>query len=341
MTVAVSKFLKSKEFFPITFHFKELDGELISIEKRPRFMNFDIIDFYSNNSHIGMIIQIQKTSNKIMMGPVTINKPYEFRNILNFTFIKLLEYYGLDDIQRIEIIDVSSLEFKNFLINLEFKKDGDLYYYDILPDRKDEFIKKLESLDIKILNRKEQIKNLVKYINEGLSEDEINELYKKILEKIEKREEVSEKYWENRLVAQLNLMLSTAKLFKNKVHKEEVLDLCIKTMIGYFDLDLKTILFKEFINLLNNKGVHQISNIQKIIEQMKELFSEEIKKIDVEKYINWINENTPIWRKNLEIKEQYRTQKILSSKLTISDFGKNIQGEAKNLIESFVKHFNV
>ncbi|MHA1297946.1 MAG: hypothetical protein ACTSO9_00725 [Candidatus Helarchaeota archaeon] len=338
--MTLNKFFSSKEFFPISMYFEEANGEAISIEKRPRLTDSDIIDIYSNGSHVGMIIQIRKLSNELIIGPSTINKTHDFRSILNFTFVKLLEYYGLDGIEKIEVEEAKNIEFRKFLNDLGFTENNGVFYCDISGDNCTKFLEKIESMDIKILNRKEQIYNIISFINADKSKEEIDQMAENIIAKIKKQEEVDETYWENLLVSQLNVMLSTARVFKDKLDYEEFFDLCIKTIIGYFDIDLKIPLFKEFVSYLQGKGFHPISNIQKVIEQMKDLFAKEIEHINMEKYIEWIKKNLPIWRRNRKIKEQFKKQKELASKLKISDFGESIPLEIQPLIQSIVNHYN-
>jgi len=106
-----SKFFKNKEFFPIDIQF---GGESIQIQKRARKGDTDVIDIYSNKNHIGMFVGIEKNAKILRFGPAGINKSHSYREILNYTFIRLLEYYSLDNINAIIVDPPENSDLWNF-----------------------------------------------------------------------------------------------------------------------------------------------------------------------------------------------------------------------------------
>jgi len=81
-----------------------------------------------------MFVGIEKSANMLKFGPSGINKSHAYRNILNFTFVKLLEYYGLKDVESI-IIDVpENVEFKEFLISLGMIVKNNRFVLEIMPE---------------------------------------------------------------------------------------------------------------------------------------------------------------------------------------------------------------
>ena len=108
------KFYQTKEYFPIEINFG--DKETIKIPKRPRKTTTEIIDLYANTIHIGMFVGIEKKGNELHFGPTGLNKSHVYRNILDYTFVRLLEYYGLNDLEKIISICTYFNYFYNFYI---------------------------------------------------------------------------------------------------------------------------------------------------------------------------------------------------------------------------------
>jgi len=331
-------FLVSKEFFPVLIQVDE--GEVFAIDTRSRLGKAGIIDISCNETHIGMIIGIKKTANRLFFGPSAINKPYKFRNILPYSFIKLLEYYSVDGIEGINVWIPEDQEFREFLIDLGFEEIGDDLIYNITPETLQKLGKKLLSKEVRIRNREEQIKYLVEICNKGKTAEEIENISRRVLKKVKDEGVLDKVYWDNRKVGQINLMIHAAALLEDNLKKDEFFDEIIKTIISSFDLDVRLPLVHELINAFQGKRPFNVLYVQKMVEELQKILPEQIKKIDKEKYLEWINDNMPIWKIHCKQIEKLNEEKQISNKLTISDFGKNINRDFLDIITDFVNHYN-
>ena len=168
------KFFKSKEFFPIEVKFGE--AEIIRLTKRPRKAITEIIDIYSNDLHIGMFIGIERVGNKLKFGPAGMNRSHSFRGILNFTFIKLFEYFGLDGIDSITIDVPEDMEFKNFLSSLGFIKKGNYLSIDFDEKKIMEFLSFLEKIPAEIASQVGQIRTIIQMNMENTDNKKLDEM---------------------------------------------------------------------------------------------------------------------------------------------------------------------
>lgn len=340
--MSTSKFLESKEFFPLNALFEDGVKEKISIVKRPRVGNSDsdIIDFYVNGSHIGMIIQIRKTDNEIQFGASVVNTPFDFRNILPFAFVKMLEYYGLQGIKTIKVLEPKNIEFKQFLIDLGFEYQNEFFKLDISGENAQKFVEKVQKLAVRISNKQEQLMNIIKHLNRNKNKVDIDKMFDNLIEKVKKDESVKDEFWENRKIAQISTILTCAYLFENKVPKEEFLDSIIKTVIAYFDFNSRIPLMKEFLNCIKNNKTFSLPQVQKLIDLMRKVLGEEMKHIDEQKYHEWARENQKIWELHYNLHKQIKQTKEKNSVLHFEDFGESISPDFKQLVEAFINHYN-
>lgn len=337
-----SKFLESKEFFPLNILFEDGVKEKISIVKRPRIGNSDsdIVDFYANGSHIGMIIQIRKTEDEIQFGASVVNTPFDFRNILPFAFTKMLEYYGLQGIKTIKVLEPKNIEFKQFLIDLGFENQNELYKIDISGEYGQKLIEKIQQMNIHISNKQEQLVNIINHLNRNKNKIDIDKMVDNLIEKVKKDESVKEEFWENRKIAQISTILTCAYLFKHKVPKEEFLDSIIKTVIAYFDFNARIPLMKEFLNCIKNNKTFSLPQVQKLIDLMRKVLGEEMQHIDENKYLEWAKENQKIWEIHYNLHKQIKETKQKNSVLRFEDFGDSIHPDFKQIVEAFINHYN-
>jgi len=333
------KFFKSKEFFPIDVKFGE--AEIIRLTKRPRKTISEIIDIYSNDLHIGMFIGIEKVGNKLKFGPAGMNRSHSYRGILNFTFIKLLEYFGLAGIDIVTIDVPEDLEFKNFLSLLGFTKNGNKLSIEFDKKKKD-FLSYLEKNPTEIASQVGQIRNII-HMNTGEIDDlKLNQMVDKIVDKIKNMDPLGKTFWDNRKIAQLNYYLSTAIVLASDLEKGEFLDLFIKTTICSLDTHVREPYLEDMFLALEGKRIFDMPYIQIMIEKMRSLMPNEIKSLGKEKdhFRKWVYDLLPTWKLNDKLVSETRTKIVEDSQLTLNDFGGNIQLDYFSIIQSLIDHYN-
>ena len=327
--------LKSKEFFPVVVN---SDGETIRVVSRLR-KSENIIDILSNDSHIGMLIGVDKLGDIIKIGPAVVNKSHEFRNILTFVFVKLLEYYGLDGVKQINVKEPDNYEFHEFLLSLGFVVSGKNMVLDIGGDNAKQLLEKLSKIDVNMRTQKGQIEAVLK-LNLTADQAKVRELSTKIFEKVSKDESLDKQYWDNRKISQINVMVSSAYWQQKTLIKEEFLDLIIKTLVSAFDLNLRLPVLYDLIDALKGKKPFDQNYVQKIVERMQKICKAEIKHLTAKKFEEWIKENMPGWELNKKILEETDKNKKESSKLKIEDFGGINNPATKVMVESLINHYN-
>ncbi|QEE16972.1 hypothetical protein DSAG12_02803 [Promethearchaeum syntrophicum] len=331
------KFFKSKEFFPIETKFGE--AETIRLTKRPRKAITEIIDIYSNDLHIGMFIGIEKIGSKLIFGPAGMNRSHSYRGILNFTFIKLLEYFGLDGVKSITIDVPEDMEFKNFLSSLGFTKSGSKLLLEIKIKN---FLSYLEKNPTEIASQVGQIRNIIQMNATEIDDQKLNEMVDKIVDKIKNMDPLGKSFWDNRKIAQLNYYLSTAIVFASELEKEEFLDLFIKTTVCSLDTHVREPYLEDIFLALEGKRIFDMPYVQIMIEKIRSLMPEEIKALEKEKdhFRKWVYDHLPTWKLNDKLVLETRIKIIKDSQLTLNDFGGNIQLDYFNIIQSLIDHYN-
>jgi len=333
------KFFKSKEFFPIEIKFGEV--EIIRLTKRPRKTITEIIDIYSNDLHIGMVIGIEKVGNKLRFGPAGMNRSHSYRGILNFTFIKILEYFGLDGIDLVSIDVPEDLEFKNFLSLLGFTKTGSNLSLDLIEKKKD-FLSYLEKNPIEIASQVGQIRNIIHMNADELDNKKLDEMVDKIVDKIKNMDPLGKTFWDNRKIAQLNYYLSTAIILATDLEKGEFLDLFIKTSICSLDTHVREPYLEDMFLALEGKRIFDMPFIQIMIEKIRALMPKEIKSLGKEKdhFRKWVYDLLPTWKLNDKLVSETRIKIVKDSQLTLNDFGGNIQLDYFSIVQSLINHYN-
>ena len=333
------KFFKSKEFFPIEVKFGE--AEIIRLTKRPRKTITEIIDIYSNDLHIGMFIGIEKIGTQLKFGPAGMNRSHSFRGILNFTFIKLLEYFSLDDVSEIVIEVPEDLEFKNFLNSLGFTKKGSRLSLELADENKLKgFLSYLEENPVEIASQVGQIRTIIKLNDDNIDEHKLNEMVDKIVEKIKNMDPLGKTFWDNRKIAQLNYYLSTAIIFASQLEKEEFLDLFIKTTICSFEIHVRDPYLEDMFLALEGKRIFDMPYIQTMIEKIRSLMADEIKSLNKDELREWVYIHMPTWKLNDKIVTETRKKIVEESQLKFSDFGSNINIDLMHIVQSLIDHYN-
>jgi hypothetical protein len=335
--VDTGQFLKSKEYFPIVINLS--DGETIRVVSRLR-KTENIIDILSNDSHIGMLIGVDKVDNMIKIGPAVVNKSHEFRNMLTFVFVKLLEYYGLDNVKVISVKEPDNFEFHEFLASVGFVVLGKNMVLDITGDNVQKFLEKLSKIDVNVRTQKGQIEAVLKLNNANVDVNKIQELSGKIFEKVSKDESLDKIYWDNRRISQINVMVSSAYWQQGTLIKEEFLEIFIKTLVSAFDLNLRLPVLYDLIDALKGKKPFEQNYVQKIVEKLQKICKAEIKHMTPNKYEDWIKENMSGWELNKKVLEETDKNKKESSKLKIEDFGGINNPATKLMVESLINHYN-
>ncbi|MHA1510322.1 MAG: hypothetical protein ACTSRX_01220 [Promethearchaeota archaeon] len=336
------KFFKSKEFFPIELKFGE--AEIIRLTKRPRKAITEIIDIYSNELHIGMIIGIEKVGNKLIFGPAGMNRSHSYRGILNFTLIKLLEYFGLNGINVITIDVPEDKEFKNFLSKLGFSKAGSKLSLELI-EKKEDFLSYLEKNPTEIVSQVGQIRTIIKMNTEELDDEKLDEMVNKIVDKIKKMDPLGKVFWDNRKIAQINYYLSTAIINDSTIktlEKEEFLDLFIKTTVSSLDTHVREPYLEDIFQALEGKRIFDMPYIQIMIEKIRILMPDAIKKLEHEKdhFRKWVYTSLPTWKLNDKLVSETRIKIVKDAQLTLNDFGGNIQLDYFNIVQSLIDHYN-
>ena len=215
-----SKLFNSKEFFPIEVNFG--DKEKIKITKRPRKLKTEIIDIYANSIHIGMFVSIEKLGDVLKFGPAGVNKSHSFRSILNFTFVKLLEYFGLNGIKSIVIDVPEDYEFKEFLLSLGFLVKANRMNLELSEDNMKQFSEVLDNNPPEVQSQVGQIETIIIENNKGMQDNVVQNMVNSIVDKIKNMDPLGKDFWDNRQIAQLNTILTAAKLFKRELYQSKI-----------------------------------------------------------------------------------------------------------------------
>jgi hypothetical protein len=333
-----AKYFKSRDFFPIDVNFG--DKERIRIVMRPKKGLTEILDIYCNSTHIGMFVSLERTGDMLKIGPGGINKSHAYRYISNFVFVKLLEYYGLTGIKAIVVDLPENPDFSLFLKKLGFIEKNKRFIYELEGEKSNQFFKKLEATNVDILSQVGQIEEILKQNLEPMPPERIVEYRDKIVDKIKNMDPIGKKFWDNRKVAQINVMLSTAVLNNLSLVKHEFIEAMIKTVISSFDTNVRSAYLEELIAALQGKKVFSTPYVQKMVEKVRGVLPEEIKRIHKEHYDAWIAENMLVWKMTDKTDQAATEKTIAESKLKIEDFGMKIKDEMKSMILAIVNHYN-
>ena len=350
---SVTRMFETHEFFPLTDTFP--DGEIVKITKRPRKSVTDIIDIYSNKTHIGMFVGIKKNINDLFLGLGDLNKSHQYRNILKYAFVKLLEYYGLNGIDTITIRKSEVPDFNEYLSNLGFILKQKIMILDLNEQNKNTLISSLQEDYPIISDRYGQLRNVILKNMASSNEKEAKDYVKGIVQKI-KNKDKPEGLWDYRTMIKVKNYINVAllhknksvlhghlaseKLFKEQIIDEEFHDFFLKNLISSFEPALRKAYLHEFINALAGKSIFPVPYIDEIVPKYRKLIGDEgIKNINVEKYEKWIDSHMAAWviRKNIEKEKQAEFDE--KSELKLTDFGVVIKDDYKKIIQGLLEHY--
>ncbi|MBD3350784.1 MAG: hypothetical protein GF364_04780 [Candidatus Lokiarchaeota archaeon] len=351
-----SKLMASKEFFPITLIADRVGiSEIIKYTKRPKITESEIIDVYSNDSQIGMFIEVIKLSDTISIGPCNLEISHQFRNILEFGLVKILEYYGIEDINKIIISTPDVLCFKKFLDDLGFIGEEGKMSIDLSGDNKAEFLSKLDDLNPTVVDRAEQIKNVMLWTLADVDEKTAKKASKNIIKKVKDRNRLGNEFWNFRSIIKLKNNLNTALLLKKKdvfhgylctdelldenLINDEFIEHFIKTLIASLDVLVRGSYLKELFKAIEGDTILQLGYIQLMVDKLKELLGDDIK-IDKQKYYDWISKNMKRWEIEAEKKKEEEEKIVQRSILKKEDFGSEIPKKLLPIVEAIVDHYN-
>jgi hypothetical protein len=337
-SVFASKFFKRNDFFPIDVNFG--DKEKIRITMRPKKSPTEIVDVYVNSTHIGIIVGLQKTGDIFKVGPAAINKSHAYRNILSFVFVKLLEYYGLDGIKTISTDIPENLDFLKFLLGLGLVEKDKKMVLSLEGDKAASFLVGLEKAKVEILSQIGQIEEVIKENLGAENKAKIDATTNKIVDKIMNMDPLGKKFWDNRKVAELNVMLSTAVIFDKRIIKKEFLEVALKTIVTSFETYSRKAYLEELFEALDGLREFSMPYIQKMVEKMRGILGDDIKALKKDHLRHWVEENMAAWKLTDKNAEQTIATIISESKLKSEDFGIPLKGELSDMVNALIAHYN-
>lgn len=333
-----SRFLKSKEYFPIEIKFGK--QEIIRITKRPRRFTTEIVDIYSNGLHIGMFVGLERINNELHFGPVGLNSSHAYRGILNYIFIRLLEYFGLDKIELISAVTPDNLAFKQYLLQLGFQPKWDRLVLELTEESTNQLFTEITNNPPKILDAYEQIKNILVHCNPSLDSKEIEIMAENINEKINLMEPIDRIFWDNRKIAQLNYYMVTAELFPEQLVPNEFVEMFLKTAIGCLHRVNREAYLEEIFEFFEIGTPFRIPHIQILLEKLVKIVPNAVKSLSKDHIRKWIKENASTWKLNELLVNESRLMQKERAKLTFADFRGENHPELKENLQILLDHYN-
>ncbi|MHA1777068.1 MAG: hypothetical protein DRO88_10640 [Promethearchaeia archaeon] len=333
-----SKFFHTREYFPIEINFG--DKETLKITKRPRKTTTEIIDIYANDIHIGMFVGIERRENELHFGPTGLNKSHIYRNILAYVFVRLLEYFGLSDIAQISIDSPEDPEFKRFLLQLGFYPHNNLLILELNDQNIKTLMEILEKNPPTIKSQVGQLHNVIALNLDNPDEKTVNSMVDKIVDKIKNMDPLGKEFWDNRKVMQLNYYLTMAILNKEQIIPEEFLEVSLKTIISSLDTFNREAYLEDIFKALSGEEPFSMDYIQNLLEKLRELVPEQIKKLNTEHLREWVKKNMPAWILSDKVEAEARERLKAQSYLKPEDFGPVLKKNVKDMILALIDHYN-
>ncbi|WP_457559781.1 hypothetical protein [Candidatus Harpocratesius sp.] len=333
-----SKFFHTREFFPIEVNFG--DKEIIKITKRPRKTTTEIVDIYANGYHIGMFVGIERVGNELKFGPTGLNKSHIFRNILDYVFVRLLEYFGLTGVTQINIDIPEDTEFKSFLLQLGFIPKDNQLILELTEENLKQLMNSLEKHPVEIKSQVGQFQNVISFNFDDPDEKSVLKMVDHIVEKIKNMDPIGKEFWDNRKVMQLNYYLTMAVLNRNQIIPNEFLETSLKTIIASLDTFNREAYLEELFVALDGGKPFSMDYIQNILNKLQELVPDEIKALNKDHLRDWVQKNMPAWILSDEIENKAREELKAKSRLRFEDFGSSIKDSMKDVISALIDHYN-
>jgi polyferredoxin len=110
----------------------------------------------------------------------------------------------------------------------------------------------------------------------------------------------NEMFIDTNKLAQIKRRLTTLSMNFDETSNANYFDKIVKNMIRLFIPYKRIQIFDEFVDALEGKQEFSVETIQSIVVRLRDLFSEDIKTIDREKYKNWIEQNEAKWRDQVD-----------------------------------------
>ncbi len=111
---------------------------------------------------------------------------------------------------------------------------------------------------------------------------------------------LNEMFIDNRKISQINRLLTNYTLAFDSISKVDFFDGIFKSIIRLIIPYKRMNAFEELVDALINDKDISIDPIKNIVSRLKVVFPEEIKKLDIVKYKDWIKENEPRWKERIE-----------------------------------------
>ena len=287
-----------------------------------------------------MFVGIEKVESELRFGPAGINKSHSYRGILNFTFIKLLEYFGLDDLKLISVDVPEDVEFKEFLISLGFLTKINRMFLELTEKKIEGLFAHLATHAVEIKSQVGQFETIIRANVDNANDDKIFAMVDGIVEKIKNMDPLGKEFWDNRKIAQVNYYMSTAIIFPDQLERDEFLDVTIKTIISSLDTFNREPYMEELLIALDDGKPFSMDYIQNMIVQLRDLVPTEIKELNKDKLRAWVQEMLPSWILSDRIEAETREKTISDAQLELSDFGSITKENLKLKIEDIIGHYN-
>jgi len=101
---------------------------------------------------------------------------------------------------------------------------------------------------------------------------------------------------DNQKIAEINQILTVAKLYPHKIEKRQFVDSIIKLLIGTFPHSEKKTYFEELRRAISEGTNFSILHVQKVLENLRAFADEELKALDFDPYYEWIKRNSELWK---------------------------------------------
>ena len=265
----------------------------------------EIINYLVVFSEMNRLINFKKTD---------VDKNLQKYQIKQKVEEKSLEHLLSEKNKSSEEIKNSILELKNKLIDIK-NSISDIDDLTKTGDELDVKIKKIDSMERTLYNKKEDIKRLIKKYNDAEKEDR-NRIVCPHCEKLIDLFEYLEKFNIEDLSESLNKVISNLEKTKNAKEKLETKNKSLtKELRGKISLRNKAQVYKEEYDKLRNKKANTLDNLDEKIEKLEKL----IKEITAEKN---------------KLVKKYRHYEIIQSDLISDD------GLRKIIIRNIVPYIN-
>lgn len=107
-------------------------------------------------------------------------------------------------------------------------------------------------------------------------------------------------------LAQIKRLLTTYSMNFDYASSANYFDKIVKNMIRLFIPYKRMQTSDEFVAALEAKKDFSVDAIQSIVVRLRELFADDIKNLDREKYKEWIKENESRWKEQIDFYQKVK-----------------------------------